>query len=191
MTLYRSSVNGTDKGEVLHEIVNPCCVINGNIYYPDQKNGFNLNLFDTTNLTASPFLNIRMYNPVYSDGYIYYIGIGDNYPLCRYNISTRSVEQLTEDRVDCFNILGNVIFYQRNAADTPAIIRMAADGSSPALVALGNYTNINMTTTYTYFQSYGDPMDMFRVSTTGNPNPEAFVPIIEQKKANKFSFKKD
>ena len=41
------------------------------------------------------------------------------------------------------------------------------------------------------YDENGDPMDMFRVSTTGNPNPEAFVPIIEQKKANKFSFKKD
>ncbi|MCR4807317.1 MAG: DUF5050 domain-containing protein [Lachnospiraceae bacterium] len=188
MTLYRCTLNGTEKAEVLNKIVNPCCVIDGNILFPDQDDYFLLNLFNADTCTASLFLNERMYNPVYSGGYIYYIGIGDDYPLCRFNISSRTVEKLTDDRVDCFNILGSVIFYQRNDKDEPALIRMSADGSNSSLVAMGNYTNINMTDTYTYFQPYGDEMSIYRVSTTGSPSPEAFVPVIMDEPVKQPSF---
>jgi hypothetical protein len=129
-----------------------------------------------------------MYNPVYSNGYIYYIGIGNDYPLCRFDLSSRMVEQLTEDRVDAFNVLGNVIFYQRNDKDSPALIRMGIDGSSPTVVAMGNYQNINMTTTYTYFHAYNEPTNMFRVSTTGSPRPEAFVPQVQQQEVKQPAF---
>ena len=191
MTLYRCSTNNEDKGEVLKEIVNPCCVYNSDIYYPDQNNYFYLNVFDTDTLKSTPYLNERMYNPVFSNGYIYYINISNGYCLSRYSFDSHSTEDLTTDRVDCFNILGDVIFYQRNAEDTPALMRMRSDGSDSVMIAMGNYSNINMTTVYTYFHSYGDPMDMYRVSTTGNPRPEAFRPQIIPKKANKFSFKSD
>lgn len=189
MTLYRCSTNDDDKGEVLKEIVNPCCVYNGDIFYPDQNNYFYLNIFDTDTLKASPFLNERMYNPVYSNGAIYFINISNGYCLSRYSFDTHSTQDLTTDRVDCFNILGDVIFYQRNAEDTPAVMRMRSDGTDSVMIAMGNYSNINMTTTYTYFHAYGDPMDMYRVSTTGNPRPEAFRPKIAEQKANKFRFK--
>lgn len=191
MTLYRCSTNNEDKGEVLKEIVNPCCVINGDIYYPDQNNYFYLNSFDTGSLRSSLYLNERMYNPVYSDGYIYFINISNEYCLSRYSFDSHTVEDLTTDRVDCFNILGDIIFYQRNAEDTPAVMRMRSDGSDPVMIAMGNYSNINMTTTYTYFHAYGDPMDMYRVSTSGNPRPEAFRPEIVPKKSNKFTLKSD
>ena len=188
ITLYRCTTNGTDKAEVVKKIVNPCCVIDGKILYPDQDNKFYINMFDPVTLTDSLFLNERMYNPVYSDGYIYYIAIGDDYPLCRFNLSSRIVEKLTEDRVDTFNILGGVIFYQRNDKESPALMRMASNGSSPTVIAMGNYQNINMTDTYTYFHAYKDPKNLFRVSTTGSPRPEAFVPEVFEKPSRMPSF---
>ncbi len=188
MTLYRCTINGTDKEEVCKKIVNPCCVIGSNIFFPDQDDYFLLNMFDTKTLTASLFLNERMYNPVYSGDYIYYIGIGDDYPLCRFDLRNRVVEKLTEDRVDAFNVLGGVIFYQRNDKDTPALIRMATDGSDPTVIAIGNYQNINMTDTYTYFHAYKEPTNLFRVSTTGSPRPEAFVPEVIDEKVKGPSF---
>ncbi len=187
MTLYRTSLNGDEKGEVLKAIVNPCCVINGNIFYPDQDNYFLLNVFDTTSLTSSLFLNERMYNPVYADGYIYYIGIGDDYPLMRLSISDKSTERLTDDRVDCFNILGDVIFYQRNSKEEPALIRMMRDGSAKTVIADGNYANINMTSLYTYFTPVNSDETIYRVSTAGSPRVESFVPeVIPQKKKSHF-----
>lgn len=188
MTLYRCTTNGTDKGEVLKKIVNLSCVINGDIYYPDQDNAFYVNVFNSEAQTDALFLNERMYQPVYSDGYIYYIAIGDDYPLCRFDLNSRTVEKLTEDRVDAFNVLGGVIFYQRNDKESPALMRMAINGSSPTVIAMGNYQNINMTETYTYFHAYKDPTNLFRVSTTGSPRPESFVPEVIDENSRKPSF---
>lgn len=186
MTLYQCSVNGGDRTEVLKEIVNLSCIIGDTIFYPDQNNKFYVNSLDTETLNATPALSVRMYNPVYSDGYIYYISIDDNYCLYRYSINNRNEEKLTQERVDCFNILGGVIFYQRNSKTEPCLIRMAADGSSASTVAMGNYTNINMTSTYTYYHTYGDPKDMYRVSTTGSPSPSRFTPEVIVQHKDKF-----
>lgn len=186
MTLYQCSVNGGDRTEVLKEIVNLSCIIGETIFYPDQNNNFYVNSINTETLSVSPAISVRMYNPVYSDGYIYYISIDDGYALSRYSISDKTTELLTKERVDCFNVLGRVIFYQRNSKTEPCLIRMAADGSSPSTVAMGNFTNINMTSTYTYFHTYGDPKDMFRVSTTGSPSPSHFTPEVKVETKDKY-----
>ncbi|MCR5420270.1 MAG: DUF5050 domain-containing protein [Lachnospiraceae bacterium] len=192
MTLYKCSVNGGDRTEALKEIVNLSCVLNETICYPDQNNNFYLNSFDTNNFTTSLLLNIKMYNPVYNDGYIYYISIDDDYALARCDISTKNTELLTKDRVDCFNIMGNVLFYQKNDKNEPALIRMNADGSSPVIIANGNYTNINMTSVYTYFFAYDNPKTIYKVSTAGSPTPSVFTPeiITEQKKKFKLGGKR-
>ena len=187
ITLYQCSVDGGDRTEVLKEIVNLSCVIGETIFYPDQNNNFFVNSFDTTTLNSTPALSVRMYNPVYSDGYIYYISVDDGYALCRYNVNNRNNELLTKDRVDCFNVLGQVIFYQKNSKTEPCLIRMRSDGSSPSTVAMGNYTNINMTSYYTYYHTFGNPEDMYRVSTTGSPSPSRFTPEVIVKQKDKFT----
>ena len=187
MTLYQCSVNGGDRTEILNEIVNLSCIIGDTIFYPDQNNEFFVNALDTKTLKSSPALSVKMYDPVYSDGYIYYISVDDNYTLYRYNVSSRNEEKLTADRVDCFNVMGRVLFYQKNSRTEPCLIRMASDGTSPSTVAMGNYTNINMTSTYTYFHTFGDPKDMYRVSTTGSPSPSHFTPEVIVQHKDKFT----
>ena len=178
MTLYRSSLDGDDKGEALNAIVNPACVINSDIYYPDQDNYFKLNVFDTDTLETSLYVDERMYNPVYSDGYIYYISVGNNYELHRFNFSNNSVEILTTDRVDCFNVLNDTIFYQKNSKDSPALIRMNANGSNPEEIARGNYSRINMTSVYTYYMPFNSQVILYRVPTKGSTKSEEFIPEI-------------
>ena len=176
ITLYRCTTNGTDKAEVVKKIVNPCCVIDGNILYPDQDNKFYINMFDPVTLTDSLFLNERMYNPVYSDGYIYYIAIGDDYPLCRFNLSSRIVEKLTEDRVDTFNVIGDYIYYQKNSTTDPMLVRIRTNGEGYEIIATGNYTNINTTSYYTYFQNYLEPEKLYRVANSEGALMEQFYP---------------
>ncbi len=191
MTLYRVSTNGNDKGEVLPAIAGLGCVIGSDIYYPDQENNFLINVFNTTSLSSNLFLNERMYNPVYDSGYIYFISIDDDYKLYRLSLSDKSKQKLTDDRVDCYNVLGNVVFYQRNSKDAPALIRMASDGTNPAIIASGNYQNINMTSTYTYYHTISEPADMFRVSTTGSAHAEQFIPKVEVQSKDKFKLKQE
>ncbi|MCR5108060.1 MAG: DUF5050 domain-containing protein [Lachnospiraceae bacterium] len=158
--------------------VNPSCVINNNIYYPDYNNNHLLAEYNTSTGQSNIFLNVRVHNPTYSNGYIYYMSVDDDYHLYRYSLSDNSTQQLTEDRLDCFNVLGDTVFYQKNDKEAPMLIRMNADGSGKTAIAEGNFTNINMTTYYTYFQDYLDKSRLYRVTTSaaGDTSVSEFIP---------------
>ncbi len=174
MALYQVSIKDSKGILVSPKIVNPSCVIDGNIYYPDMDNAFYMNVFNTTSLTSSLFVSERVYNPAYANGYIYYMNVADNYSLYRYNSTEGINEKLTNDRVDTFNILGNFIYYQKNDAQNPELKRMGIDGANPETVASGNYTNINMTSAYTYFQAFDSTTPLYRTPTNGSVDVTEF-----------------
>ena len=116
--------------------------------------------------------------------------VANNYRLCRYFPVENSIEVLTEDRVDCFNVYGDYIYYQKNSQSEPALKRMYIDGSGNEVVASGNYTNINMTADYVYFTVFGSDTPMYRTPTMGPVNVTVFdaaetAAIAEQAKEAK------
>lgn len=80
--------------------------------------------------------------------------VAENYRLCRYSFSRNEIEVLTTDRVDCFNVGNGYIYYQKNG-ENPELKCMFTDGSNVQTIAIGNYTAINMTSRYVYFQASG------------------------------------
>lgn len=176
MTLYRSELSGNDIKMVSTEVINPNCVINGNIYYPDNNNYLYLNKYDVKTEHTSLYSDTRMYNPVYEGGYIYYISVDDNYSLYKYEYGTGNLTKLTKDRVDAFNVYKNVIFYQKNSKNAPQLIRINTDGSNPELIAEGNFENINITSSFTYFNEFDERAHIYRTPTTGSVNVSRFTP---------------
>lgn len=176
ITLYRAKINSAEKGQISKSEINPACVTGSSIYYPDTSNSFYLSVFDVNNLTSGQLLAERMYSPIYEDGYLYYMNIPDHYSLYRCNLSDQTSEKLTNDRIDVFNVYGDYIYYQKNDTKNPALIRMASDGSNPEVVAEGNYTNINITSEYTYFQEFGVATPLYQTPTSGKINVTAFDP---------------
>lgn len=174
MTLYSTSLDGKDKGQLLKEIVNPACVVGGRILYPDQNDLFKLKSYAPGSNASSQFLDIQMYNPTYSGNYIYYMALEDKYCLYRYDLSDASITKLTSDRIDAFNVYEDVIFYQRN--QNPALVRMDINGQNASVIAEGNFSNINCTSLYTYFTPYDDNATTYRVPTYGTPVYEEFNP---------------
>jgi len=173
MTLYHSSLNGKDKGMSIKSIVNPSCVLYGEIYYPDTENNFYLNKFIPGSTSGTLFQSAQMYNPTAIGDYIYYMCVNDNYRLYRYNIKTGETEKITNDRIDTFNVYKDMIFYQRN--NDPALIAVHSDGSNPLVVATGNYSDINCTSEYTYFHRFKEET-MLRTPTYGADYYEEFRP---------------
>lgn len=176
MTLYRAQIDDSMKEQVSPAIINPSCVYDGNIYYPDMDNAFYLSIFDTASLTSNTVLAERVYNLVCEDGYFYYMNVSDNYSLYRYSISEDTSQKLTNDRVDSFNVYGNYIYYQKNDTQKPQLMRITVDGASPEVVAEGNYTNINITSAYTYFQEFGKSLPLYQTPTSGAVNVTEFNP---------------
>ncbi len=96
----------------------------------------------------------------------------NDYRLCRYSRSENVIEVLTEDRVDCFNVGGGYIYYQKNGADA-RLKCMKNDGSEAKDIAEGNYTHINMTSRYVYFHAFGDDATLYH-SALGSDTYELF-----------------
>ncbi len=171
---FKVSTNGKTEVQLANYSVNPACVQNGYIYYNGTVDNHYLYALDTRTDTSSEIWQGNLWYPIIDGDYIYYLNVAEHYRLCRYNQSTQEVEVLTEDRVDCYNLSGGYIYYQKNSETEPALKRMHYDGSEPEVIASGNYTNINITSEYVYFQSFASSVPMYRTPTTGVINVTTF-----------------
>lgn len=175
MTLYRIKTDHSDKTQLMKSIINPACATDNTIYYHDMDDNFKLVSYDINNHSISTVYEGKVFNPVLQGDYFYYINVADNYSLYRYKVSEQTIEKLTTDRVDCFNIsASDIIYYQKNSQNAPALMRMQADGSNVEPVAEGNYTNINITSVYTFFSEFDSPASMYMTPTSGDINVTEF-----------------
>ena len=168
----------TDKSEnllVSEDIINPAACHNGIIYFNGQKEDHYLYALDTRTDAISTIYQGDLWYPAYHEGYIYYMDLTADYRLCRYSLSQNTVEILTDDRVDTFNVGNGWIYYQKNSATDPALMRMGLDGSNPEVVAIGNYENINLTSRYAYFNTFGDDTAVYHTPLNGPVNVSAFT----------------
>lgn len=176
--LFSITTAGTEDGEVTDYIINPSSVYAGIIYFAGTQDDHYLRTLDTATETISVLLESNTYNPVYADGYLYYLDQSDNYRLCRYLPGENRIELLTEDRVDTYNIGGGLIYYQKNSADAPALIRMNTDGTNPEIIAAGNYSHINMTSQYVYFYPFGNETTIYHTPLYGPPAVNVFEAAV-------------
>lgn len=172
----------TDKSEnelVSDMIINPAACHNGIIYFNGTEKNHYLYALDTRTDSISTVYEGNLWYPAYRDGYIYYMDVAENYRLCRYSLSANTTEVLTHDRVDAFNVGDNYIYYQKNSSDEPALMRMHLDGSEAEIVALGNYSNINLTSNYAYFNAFGLDTPVYHTPVNGPVNVTVFHAAME------------
>jgi hypothetical protein len=174
MSLYQMNLDGSKKTMAIEAIVNPACSIDSVIYYANTEEGFILSAYDTQLKRIDTIYEGKLYNPIYQDSYMYYMNVADDYALYRYDMNDGSIEKLTADRVDTYNICNDYIYYQKNDAAEPALMRMRPDGSEVEIVAEGNYSNINITSVYTYFTAFDEDTPMYKTPTSGNINVTEF-----------------
>lgn len=165
---YKMKTDQSEQYLVSNDIINPAACHDGIIYYNGTVNDHNLYALDTRTDMYSLILEGNICYPVYDNGYIYYMDAASDYRLCRYSLSDGSVSVLTEDRVDTYNVGNGYVYYQKNSADAPALMRMNADGSSPEILSSGNYSEINLTSRYAYFHSFGADTPIYRVAHGSN-----------------------
>lgn len=160
----------TDKSEdflVSDSIINPAAAHNGIIYFNGTETDHYLYALDTRTDSIGTVFEGNLWYPVYYQDYIYYMDLSSDYRICRYLLSNGTVEVLTNDRADAFNVGGSYIYYQRNDVNSPALMRMGLDGSNPEVVAEGVYTDIHITSQYVYFRDFYDEINTYCTPTQG------------------------
>ena len=181
INLKRIGIDKENENVILEHRSQPGSVANGIIYYANTNDNFYLYSYDTVTGTNQLIWEHPMWNPLcHSDGYIYYMDMETDYQLHRYDPSSGSFEVLTTDRVDLFNITGDMIYYQRSNPNDAALMRMYTNGSNQELVSSGNYQNINITSNYVYFNLFDEPTPVFKQSVAGPINVSVFQPLTEK-----------
>ncbi|MCM1190448.1 MAG: DUF5050 domain-containing protein [bacterium] len=174
ISFYKLKIDKSEQVDLADYNINPACVYNGAIYYNGTQQDHYLYALNTANDVVSEVWRGNLWYPVADGDYVYYLDVAENYRLCRYSLSRNEIQILTGDRVDCFNVGNGYIYYQKNGSE-PQLRCMRTDGSENFAVAEGNYTHINMTSRYVYFQPYGDETTTYH-SPLGSSGYNLFVP---------------
>lgn len=174
-SLIKMKIDKSETTTIADYEINPACAANGTIYYNGTDTNHYLYGLDTITDTSYEVWKGNLWYPIVEGDYVYYMDVAENYRLCRYSLSRDVVEVLTNDRVDCFNVGYGYIYYQKSG-NSPQLICMNIDGSNVKVVAEGNYTNINMTSMYAYFQEFGDDTSMYH-SALGSIGYDSFEPV--------------
>lgn len=169
---YKVRIDKQDKTVLANYNINPACAENGIIYYNGTQNDHYLFSLNTATGVSSELWRGNIWYPVLQGDYVYYMDVANDYRICRYSFSMNLIEILTNDRVDCFNVGNGFIYYQKNGSNAQ-LKCMRTDGSDVKVIADGNYTNINMTSQYVYFQPFGDKTTMYH-SPIGSSYYESF-----------------
>lgn len=176
LRVYRADPNTKEKVELSDKRVFLTTPYNGKFLTYNEENNFFLSAFNpATGQIELVDQEARVYNVIVEGNYVYYMNIDDSYKIYRMNLSNYEKEKITDCTVDLFNVYGDDIFYQRNSSQIPALVHIKANGSNEQVIAEGNYTDINCTSTYTYFYGFGDEAPIYRVPTSGG-NAETFKP---------------
>jgi len=173
--LFRIETNKKNDMQISDHLINPASIYNGMIYFGGTQNDHRLYTLNPNGNSILPIFDGNVYNPVVQDDYVYYMDISSDYRLCRYSLSNQSVEVLTNDRLDTFNVAGDMIYYQKSSAEDPALKRMRLDGSQNEVVAAGIYENINATSEYVYFNAYDAPTPVFHTPLYGPVSVSTFT----------------
>jgi len=165
-TLKSCKIDGSEENTVSSYPLTVASVDNGHLYLVDTQTDHFLYTLDPASGTLTTVVERNMWNPIVQNGYVYFIDLESNYHLCRYSFATDTVEILTHDRVDFYNVYGSMIYYQ-TAGQTPELKRMNTDGSAPETVRAGAFENINVTSRYVYFNEFNAATPVYRTPTFG------------------------
>ena len=168
-TFYKSDLSGKNRLEVEKAIINPHCVSNSTIYFNGTDGDHYLYGLNTKTDVINTIWTGNIWNPIVSGSYVYYMDLDNHYGLSRYSLINKEAERLTNDRVDFFNLAGNMIYYQTAGKENQALKRMHLDGSNNEIVHEGVHTNINITSRYVYFNEFSLDIPVYHTPVNGGP----------------------
>lgn len=175
VSFYKMKIDKSEQVDLADYSINPACARGGLIYYNGTLDDHYLYTLNTASDTPSVLWRGNLWFPVLDGDYIYYLDVENNYRLCRYSLSAGDIQVLTNDRVDCFNVGSGYVYYQKNDRNNPQLKCMMTDGSDNRVIAEGNFTHINMTSRYVYFQAFGDDSVTYH-SPIGSSAYSTFTP---------------
>ncbi|MCR5626808.1 MAG: DUF5050 domain-containing protein [Lachnospiraceae bacterium] len=170
--------------EILSDRVFDCSMYYASyFYYAGIEEDHNLHTFNIQSKTIGTVFEGNISLPIIDSGNIYYLNNKDNY--CLYarpmNGDASTEVKLTEERVECYNIVNSNFIYYQTSTDSPALMRMRLNGSSKEMVANGMFTDINSTSRFVYFRLWDNNNVIFYHQDLSNGAVEQWTPPALEK----------
>ena len=119
-----------------------------------------------------------------SGGRVYFANAYDGGRMYSMNTDETDLVRLGDSRVSSINVGGNYLYYYMDSAGggtglgfvvrTYGVYRSRLDGSNPEVVAEGNYENIQLTSSYAYFNAFGQEIPVYHTPLNGPINVTTF-----------------
>lgn len=175
-TMYKAKIDGKEQVQVLENSYFTASTSGKYIYYNGIETEHFLWRLNTEDDSYGMLYGGNCWMPtVVDDSVLYYMDCDNRYAIARVDLSTEEKVLLSTDRVDCYNVYGDYIYFQRNDSENPALCRMRTDGSDYEVLVEGNHTNINVTSEHVYFRDYTTEIT-YRMAHKGNGEIELFAP---------------
>ena len=174
-TLYKIKIDGTDKEQVSKDPFFTASADGQFIYYNGLTGNHNIYEMNTSSDSAHVIYEGNCWMPVKVDNDLYFMDCEADYRIARVNLSTEEKIYVTDCRVDCYNVCGDYIFFQKNDKENPAFCVVRTDGTGYQELKNGNFTAINTTSSYVYFKNFSNDL-FYRTSVTAPGAVEPFRP---------------
>lgn len=162
-SLYRIKIDGSEKEQINKSPLFTCSANGQYFYYNGLDSDHNIYQMDTSTNSSNLICEGNYWMPSADNDNIYFLDCDQNYTLVRLNRSQEKPVSVTSDRIECYNIYGETIYFQRNNLDDDAALcSIKTDGSDYQVIQQGNYTNLNVTAGYVYFTAVDNQQTMFR-----------------------------
>lgn len=179
VTLHTVTTNGENDTMIADGHPQLGTIYNGLLYYSSMESNYTLCSYDPSSQFLGVALEQSMYQPIIQNGIVYYMDVHDNYSLKAYALYDGSVQTIVSERVDSFNVLDNIIYYQNCDPDNYALKRIHTDGTGEEIVRTGVFHNINMTSEYVYFTSFQNDLPIYQTPTFGAVEVTTFDAALE------------
>lgn len=153
-TLYKVRIDGEEQQQVMERAVFTCNTDGQYFYYNGMDADGNIHRFDTVADTTVVVYEGNCFQPIISDNDVYYIDGNTNYSIVHTNLEFDNPTYITRDSVDCYNVYGSYIYYQRYDKDGSALCMIKNDGTEFRIIQEGDFRDIHVTSYYIFFREY-------------------------------------
>lgn len=175
--LYQNKIDCSYERLILKEAVIPASINDKNLYYAGTETDHNIHSINLQSFTNQNELDGDFLHPVFFEDYIYYMDIRDHYKIYRMKQDGSDVTKLVDKQCSTFNITksGKYLYYQQDNGSKSKICRLNLNTMSTQTLAKGNYSNINVTEYYVFFNKFKSSKTYY-VSADGSPTVNSFNP---------------
>lgn len=173
-TLYKIKIDGTEQEQVnkFPLLLSPS--EDGSLCYNGLDGNHNIYRFNPSSDTSSLLYEGNCFNPTEDDSYLYFMDCDNDYHFTKVQKSTGEKTDISQCRIDTYNIYGNYVYYQKNEKDDYALCRRSLDGSKEEVIAKGIFCDINITSNYVYFREFKNQDIFYQTPTNGAVNVTSF-----------------